>query len=120
MLRVSKYAILFMSWTITFYNQQIKQNLLKWPRGLQAKLTRILELIKEYGGDLGMPLTRAMGDGLFEIRVKAKEGIGRVFFAYICQQEIIILHSFIKKTQETPKKEQEIAKQRLKEVRSYE
>lgn len=109
-----------MSWMVTFYNRKIQEGLLQWPYDLRAKLTRILELIQEYGGDLGMPLTRAMGDGLFEIRVKAKEGIGRVFFAYIHQQEIIILHSFIKKTQETPKKELEIAQQRLKEVRNHE
>ena len=76
--------------------------------------------MKEEGGDIGLPITRAMGDRLFEIRVKAQEGIGRVFFAYIHRKEMIILHSFIKKTQETPAKELQIARQRLKEVRTYE
>jgi hypothetical protein len=34
-------------------------------------------MIKEIGPNLGMPYTRPMGDGLFEIRAKGKEGIGR-------------------------------------------
>jgi len=109
-----------MSWTITFYNERVRAALLKWPETLKAKLARILELIKEQGGNIGMPLTRAMGDGLFEIRVKGKDGIGRVFFAYIRQQEIVILHSFIKKQQETPQKELQTAKQRLSEIKSVE
>ena len=69
------------------------------------------------GPDLGMPLTRAMGDGLFEIRVRANEGIGRAFFYVLINQEIVILHEFIKKTNKTPHKELEIARGRLKELR---
>lgn len=117
LLTISKYAIIKMSWTIAFYNERAKTSLFKWPNSLKAKLARILDLIKEEGGDLGLPITRALGDGLFEMRVKAQDGIGRVFFAYIYRQEIIILHSFIKKTQETPGKELRLAKQRLKEIK---
>ena len=69
-----------MSWTITFYNDRVKTALLKLPHALKAKLARILELMEKEGGDIGLPITRAMGNGLFEIRVKALEGIGRVFF----------------------------------------
>ena len=39
-----------------------------------------LKRMEVYGPDLGMPHTRAMGDGLFELRLKAAEGIARVFF----------------------------------------
>ena len=62
----------------------------------------------------------AMGNGLFEIRAKAQPGVGRVFYTYIHKRNIIILHSFIKKTQETPSKELNIAKKRLKEVQNNE
>lgn len=70
----------------------------------------------ERGPHLGMPHTRAMGDDLFELRVKAKEGIARVFYCVQLKNEIVVLHHFIKKTQETPKKELKIARKRLKEV----
>ncbi len=69
---------------------------------------------------LGMPHTRALGNGLFEIRTKAEEGIGRVFFCTMVGRKIIILHSFIKKTDKTPKRELDLALTRQKEVISNE
>jgi len=68
------------------------------------------------GGNLGLPYTRAMGEGLFEIRVSGKEGIGRAFFCTRVGRRIVILHGFIKKTQETPLRELNIARKRLNEV----
>jgi phage-related protein len=64
-----------------------------------------------------MPFTRSMGNGLFEIRAKGKEGIGRAFFCTIVGNNVIILHASIKKSKKTPKKELRIARQRLEEVR---
>jgi len=69
------------------------------------------------GPNLGMPYTRPFGDGLFEIRAKGVEGIGRAFFCCVVGRRVIILHGFIKKTQTTPSKELEIARRRLKEIK---
>ena len=74
-------------------------------------------MMEEYGPALGKPYTDSMGDGLFEIRAKGKEGIGRSLFCTTKGQEIIILHSFIKKSQKTPKKEIDLARKRMKEVK---
>jgi phage-related protein len=74
-------------------------------------------MIEEYGPLLGKPYTAPLGDGLFEIRAKGKEGIGRSLFSTIKGQEIIILHSFIKKSQKIPKKEIDLARKRMKEVK---
>ncbi len=74
--------------------------------------------MRQYGSDLGMPRTRAMGKGLFELRLKAAEGIGRVFYCTKVNKQIIILHHFTKKTDKTPSKELEIAYRRLKEVQN--
>ncbi|WP_368427849.1 type II toxin-antitoxin system RelE/ParE family toxin [Sulfuricaulis sp.] len=70
-----------------------------------------------YGPDLGMPHTRAMGRGLFELRLKAAEGIARVFYCTIVDRRIVMLHQFIKKSEKTPRKELEIALKRMKEVK---
>ena len=70
-----------------------------------------------YGPNLGMPHTRAMGDGLFELRIKAAEGIARVFYCTIVGQRIVFLHQFVKKSEKTPRKELEMAQRRMKEVR---
>lgn len=68
------------------------------------------------GPNLGMPHTKAMGDGLFELRVKAEEGIARISYCAVVKREIVILHAFVKKTQATPKNELKIAVKRLNEV----
>ena len=75
--------------------------------------------MEQHGPDLGMPHTRSMGNGLFEIRAKAKEGLGRFFYCTKINKQIVILHGFIKKEQKTPKTHLKIAQARLKEVQLW-
>jgi len=70
-----------------------------------------------YGPDLGMPHTRAMGKGLFELRLKAEEGIARVFYCTLVGRRVVMLHQFIKKSEKTPPNELKIARNRMKEVK---
>lgn len=105
-----------MNWRIDFYNESVKNETLSFPKKILAKTINIMELIEELGPNLGKPYTDSFGDGLFEIRAKGEEGIGRSLFCYAKGKRIIILHSFVKKTQKTPKKELDIAKKRQKEV----
>jgi len=85
--------------------------------GFLGRYLRYSDRMEVYGPDLGMPHTRAMGEGLFELRIKAPEGIARVFYCTMVGKKIVILHLFIKKTDKTPSKELEIARRRLKEVK---
>jgi len=64
-----------------------------------------------------MPYSRPLGGGLFELRPRAKEGIARVLYCMAVGKTIIVLHSFVKKTQEAPRKELDTARKRLKEVK---
>jgi len=105
-----------MNWKINYYNKSVQDAILSWPKKMLQRYLRIVDLIKEDGPDLGMPFTRNIEKGLFEIRVKAQEGIGRAFFCYILKNEVLILHGFIKKTQKIQQKELTIARKRLKEV----
>jgi len=70
----------------------------------------------EFGPNVKMPHARAMGKGLFELRPKGREGIGRAFYCFLVGRKVIILHAFIKKTSTTPVSELKIARRRLKEV----
>ncbi|MFT5700164.1 MAG: phage-related protein [Desulforhopalus sp.] len=107
-----------MDWHITFYSDKVEQATLLFPPGILANFLHIAEMIEEFGPALGLPYTKAMGEGLFEIRAKGKEGIGRSFFCTVKDKEIVILHSFIKKSQKTPKRELATARNRLKKVKS--
>ena len=104
-----------MQWKITFYNDALQEKVEELPAGILARYLHIAERMSTYGPNLGMPYTRAMKQGLFEIRLTGKEGIARLFYM-TKKKEVIILHSFIKKTQKTPKKELELAYKRLQEV----
>jgi phage-related protein len=105
-----------MKWQIEFYNEKIEKETLLFPKTILAKLLHIFELIEDLGPQLGEPYTKSLKNGLFEIRAKGKEGIGRSIYCYQKDNKIIILHSFIKKTNKTPKKELEISLKRKKEV----
>jgi phage-related protein len=61
-----------------------------------------------------------MGAGLFEIRAKAQEGIGRSLYCYMRGQHIVILHAFIKKAQKTPRQDISLARLRKAEVEKNE
>ncbi len=65
-----------------------------------------------------MPHSRAMGGGLFELRPRGREGIGRALYCFVVGQKVIILHAFVKKTQQTSEHELKIARKRMKEVQN--
>ena len=109
-----------MNWRVTFYSATLQRELLQLPAGFVARFVRYAERMELYGPDLGMPHTRAMGGGLFELRLKAAEGIARVFYCVIVGRRIVMLHQFIKKSEKTPRKELEIARKRMKEVKDAE
>jgi phage-related protein len=104
-----------MSWSVVFYSAQVEAEILRMPAGFVARFIRYAERMEIYGPDLGMPHTKAMGDGLFELRLKAGEGIARVFYCTRVGRRIVMLHQFIKKTDRTPPKELRIARARMKE-----
>ena len=87
------------------------------PVGFLARFLRYAERMESFGPDLGLPHTRAMGGGLFELRLKAAEGIARVFYCTVVDRRIVVLHQFVKKTPQTPRRELEIARRRMRDVR---
>jgi phage-related protein len=106
-----------MNWTITYYSESVQNEILAMPAGFLARFLKYTDRMECYGPDLGMPHTRSMGEGLFELRLKAVEGIARVFYCTMVGKRIVMLHQFTKKTAKTPPKELAIARRRLKEVK---
>lgn len=109
-----------MNWEILFYTTASGQPVVgRFVDDLdaitKAKTLRQIDLLETYGTDLGMPHAKSLGGGLVELRVRGKREV-RVFYVFAKGKQIYMLHGFIKKTQITPKKELEIARNRQKEV----
>ena len=60
---------------------------------------------------------KSLGDRLWELRITGKDGIARAIYVTAVGQRVVIVRIFIKKTQKTPRRELELARQRAKEVR---
>lgn len=104
-------------WQLGYLDAKVARLIQAWPAGIRASFLRIAETMREHGPDLGLPHTRPMGAGLFEIRAKGREGIGRAFFCTVVGQRIVILHAFIKKTEQTPRREIDTARARMREAK---
>lgn len=103
-----------MAWNIRYHSDKLQSALLDLPPGLLSRNVHCTDWMLIFGPDLGMPHTRALGQGLYELRLKSKEGLRRVMFA-LFQQDIVMLHLFAKKTDQTPLKELALSRQRMKE-----
>jgi len=107
-----------MNWTITYYSESVQNEILAMPAGFLARFLKYTDRMELYGPDLGMPHTRSMGEGLFELRLKAAEGIARVFYCTMIGKRIVMLHQFTKKTEKTPPRELATARRRWREVKN--
>jgi phage-related protein len=106
-----------MPYTVDYFNQRVLDEVESWPVGILADYARLVELLVEFGPDLRMPHSRTMGGGLFELRPRGREGIGRALYCFVIGRRVVVLHSFVKKSQATPQRDLDIARKRMKEVR---
>jgi phage-related protein len=107
-----------MDYTITYYSQAVQTEILNLPDTLAARYIVLTRRMVALGPNLGEPHTKAFGEGLFELRLKGTEGIARVFFCTLVGRRIVMLHSFLKKSQKTPPRERRIAEVRMKEIKN--
>ena len=104
-------------WKLLIVSKAASQEILDMSADVKAKFLHISELMIKLGPiNMGMPHIKHLEDKLWEIRVSGKTTIARSIYCLVHNKKIVILHSFIKKTQRTPKKAIEVAKQRMKEV----
>lgn len=106
-----------MEYSIVYLNEQVQQEILALPKTLAARYVVLTARMTAVGPNLGEPHTKAMGNGLFELRLKGAEGIARVFYCTVVGRRIIMLHGFVKKSGPTPQRVLELAMARMKEFR---
>ena len=62
-----------MDWEIIYYSKNVQETINDWPVGIRAFYARVTERIELFGPNLGMPFTRSMGKGLFDVRINLSE-----------------------------------------------
>lgn len=110
-----------MKWNIEYYTNPdgkspIKDFIDSLPLKAKARTVKTLDLLESYGIQMGEPHVKNVARKLWELRVKAKEGIFRFFFIVKKNRIIILLHGFQKKSEKTLKRELDIAIKRMKEI----
>ncbi|NJD26557.1 MAG: type II toxin-antitoxin system RelE/ParE family toxin [Betaproteobacteria bacterium] len=106
-----------MEYTIMYYSEEVQDEILALPDTLAARYVVLTRRMVALGPNLGEPHTKAFGEGLYELRLKGAEGIARVFYCTVVGRRIVMLHSFIKKSAKTPRRDLEIARGRTIEVK---
>ena len=101
---------------IGFFDESALESYESLSVDLRAKAQRLFSLLELYGNEVKEPHSKFLSNGLFELRIKGKDNIARLLYAFGNDKRIYILHAFIKKTPRTPKKELEIAYKKLKEL----
>lgn len=105
-----------MSFEIEYFHERVRAEIESWPVDILADYARLVELLAEHGPSLKLPYSRAFGGGLFELRPRGRSGIGRALNCFLAGRQVIVVHAFIKKTQQTPDKELKLARKRMKEI----
>ena len=107
-----------MNWTIEYYRDLREQEPVRkfidgLPEKSQARIIGKFELLAKRGVLLKEPYTRHIRGKLRELRIIVAEGYVRIFYFLYTERRVILLHSFLKKTDKTPASEIELSERRM-------
>lgn len=97
---------------IIFFNESIRDFIGSLEKQTRSRVYQTIDLFDEPGHRMGLPHSKKITRNLFELRVRSQQEV-RIFYSYKNSQ-VILLHGFIKQSQKLPKKEINLAIQRLK------
>ena len=106
-----------MTWSFVFLNAEVKAELDALPADTRASFERIVQLVQAFGLErVHEPYIKHIEGRIWEMRLRGREGIARALYVTAIGRRVVILRVFVKKTQKTPRREIELARQRAKEV----
>jgi phage-related protein len=107
-----------MRWTVEIFSAAVAAEIAALPRDMGARLARLVKVIEESGfGALPRDSVKHLDGKLWELRMTGRDGIPRAIYVTASGQRVVIVRVFVKKTQQTPQRELDIARQRAKEVK---
>jgi phage-related protein len=106
-----------MTWTVGFLNDVAQAEVEALPESLRASFLRIVQLIEAEGLErMREPYVKHLEGKLWEMRLKGRDGIARSVYVTAAGKRVVVLRTFVKKTQKTPRRELKLAKERAKEI----
>lgn len=106
-----------MSWSVVFVNLAAQAELSALPSDMRAKFEHVVRLMRELGLEkVREPYVKHLEDKLWEMRLTGRDGIARSIYVTASGRRIVVLRTFVKKTEKTPQRELELARERAKEV----
>ena len=106
-----------MGWTVETLNAVVDAELEALPPDMRARFYYVAELMEEFGLErVREPHVKHLRGPLWEMRMKGRDGISRALYVTAVGQRVVVVRVFIKKTQETPNREIELALKRAKEI----
>ena len=105
-----------MEWTVETVSA-VDAEIEALPVKLRARLIRLLEMVENVGLEvLREPHVKHLDGKLWELRVRAEEGIARAIYVTAAQRRVVVLHVFAKKSRKTPRRALATARERTKQV----
>ena len=99
---------------VIYATKRVEKFIINLDDNISSRIERMIDLLEKYGYDLGMPHSKSLGGGLFELRILGERQI-RVLYTFRYGR-IYIVHGFFKKTQQILKQEIEYARRMAKEI----
>jgi phage-related protein len=107
-----------MRWTVSTLNAVVDTEIEALPNDMRSRLVRLSNIIEQVGfQSLPRDTVKHLEGSLWELRITGRDGISRAIYLTAAVQRVVIVRVFVKKTQKTPPRELELARQRAKEIR---
>ena len=107
-----------MSWTVGFFSDAALAEVRALPQDMRTKFERIVNMIEAHGLErMREPYVKHVEGKLWEMRLIGSDGIARSLYVTASGRRIVILRTFVKKTQKAPRREKELSLERAKDVK---
>jgi len=105
-------------WTVVVVNEDAAGELRALSADLRGKFERIVALIETKGVEqVHEPYIKHLEGKLWEMRMMGRDNIARSIYMTAVGRRVVVLHTFVKKQDKTPRRALEIARARMKEVK---
>lgn len=102
---------------VRVFDSNVEKFLSSFDLPTRARIAKTIHLLELFGQNIGMPHSKNIGKGIFELRVRGRQEV-RIFYVFF-HGEAILLHGYKKQSQKIPVKEIRIAERNRGRLTRY-